>query len=222
MDRIHPSRKLRKDHKKHHGLHETDKNKKNGAPEPRSNTIHGLMIDAGSQGTRIHLYEFERRVLHHTKEVEDALNGLKISYPTTNSRWTNRLKPGLDYCVYQVAEDDDEGLIDVLKEYLSPLLDFAKLVLEEKEHDWEHFPIYLKATGGLRTLPTLQRIRLMNHVRLVLHDKIFNPFGFVDERARVISGEEEAIYGWAGVNFIKGTLLAETEGAGTVLNPNMT
>ena len=43
----------------------------------------------------------------------------------------------------------------------------------------------------------------MNCVRELFHNKTYNPFDFNDERARVISGEEEAIYGWVGVNFGK-------------------
>jgi len=38
----------------------------------------------------------------------------------------------------------------------------------------------------------------------------------------VISGEEEAIYGWTAVNFVKGALVANSEGTGSVLSPNKT
>eukprot|EP00979_Chaetoceros_neogracilis_P016255 scaffold7486_cov113-Chaetoceros_neogracile.AAC.1 len=40
--------------------------------------------------------------------------------------------------------------------------------------------------------------------------------------ARVISGEEEAIYGWAGANFVLGSLLKSSEGAGVVIDPDLT
>ena len=104
--------------------------KNDGIPEPDSHTFHAMMIDAGSQGyvvrkcvstcffisrflillivcsyrgiqsTRIHVYEFERRILYNKDEVDMALNGLKLSTPTTNSRWTNRLEsvPSHDFC----------------------------------------------------------------------------------------------------------------------------
>jgi Golgi nucleoside diphosphatase len=49
-----------------------------------------------------------------------------------------------------------------------------------------------------------------------MHNKTFNPFFFEDEHARVISGEEEAIYGWTAVNFVMGTLIKNSEGTGTV------
>jgi Golgi nucleoside diphosphatase len=38
----------------------------------------------------------------------------------------------------------------------------------------------------------------------------------------VISGEEEAIYGWTAVNFVKETLLKYSEGSGSVLDPDLT
>jgi Golgi nucleoside diphosphatase len=177
------------------------------------------MIDAGSQGTRIHVYEYAARILRGREEIEHAVNGRKLSFPTTNARWTNRLKPGLDFFA---SIEDDKALRIALREYLTPLFDFAKTVLAPKRHRWAEYPVYLKATGGMRTLPTPDRIRVMATVRDILFDSKFNPFAFEEERARVISGEEEAIYGWAAVNFVKGTLLSDSEGTGTVLNPRKT
>jgi Golgi nucleoside diphosphatase len=168
------------------------------------------------QGTRIHLYEFQRRVLLDKEDVLNAANGMKLSFPTTNSRWTDKYQPGLDYLAqYQ----DDDALEENLIEYLSPFVEFAKGVLQSKKAQWKDFPIYLKATGGLRTLPQAQRVRLIKAVRKFFNNEKYNPFSFEDEQARVISGEEEAIYGWAAVNFIKGTLIEQSKGTGTVLNP---
>jgi Golgi nucleoside diphosphatase len=118
--------------------------------------------------------------------------------------------------------DDDDDLLHHLKLYLGPFIDFAREVLAKKSKDWKHYPVYLKATGGLRELPTAPRIRLIEAVRQLFHDKTFNPFSFEDERARVISGEEEAIYGWAAVNFAKGSLIETSLGTGTVIHPNNT
>lgn len=193
--------------------------KKKKVPKPGDDTFHAMMIDAGSQGTRIHLYEFDERILYTKHQIDKALNGFLLSSPATNSRWTNRLKPGID-SLASIPDDDD--LAKGVEEYLMPLFEFTKTVLADKEDSWGKYPIFLKATGGLRTLPTSDRIRLINTIRKVFHDTDFNPFEFEDERCRVISGEEEAIYGWAAVNYIKGTLLDATEGYGTVLNPKLT
>ena len=190
------------------------------APElPQYGTQHALMIDAGSQGTRIHVYEFEARMLSNHDEIIDAVKGRKLSYPTTESRWTNRKEPGLDVFGFVIDEVEMRNQVEF---YLRPLIEFAEEVLAAKKDSWSQFPIYLKATGGLRTLPTPYRMRLMSAVRSLFRDTSFNPFFFEDEHARVISGEEEAIYGWTAVNFVKGTLLKNSEGTGSVLSPNLT
>ena len=103
--------------------------------------------------------------------------------------------------VFAQFSDDPALLEETVGNYLGPLLDFAREVLRDKEDEWHTYPIYLKATGGLRTLPQPQRVQLLDCVRKLFHNTTFNPFDFEDERARVISGEEEAIYGWVGVNF---------------------
>ena len=47
-------------------------------------------------------------------------------------------------------------------------------------------------------------------------------FLYAPRHARVISGEEEAIYGWTAVNFAKGTLIPNSEGHGSVRRANLT
>jgi GDA1/CD39 (nucleoside phosphatase) family len=145
---------------------------------PLDGTEHGMMIDAGSQGTRIHVYEFEARILSRKIDIDEVVAGRKLSIPTTDTRWTNRLKPGLDSFAYI---DNEEHMILRITEYLEPLIRFAEDVLREKKGRWKNFPIYLKATGGMRTLPRPYRIRLIAVVRKIMHNKRFNPFFFENE-----------------------------------------
>jgi GDA1/CD39 (nucleoside phosphatase) family len=144
----------------------------------KDGTQHGMMIDAGSQGTRIHVYEFEARILSKKRDTEEAVAGKKLSIPTTDTRWTNRLHPGLDSFAYI---EDDREMIKQVALYLSPLIEFAKTVLIAKRHHWDTYPIYLKATGGLRALPRPYRIRLITAVRTLFQDESFNPFYFEQE-----------------------------------------
>lgn len=183
------------------------------------NSVHGLMIDAGSTGSRMHVFEWEPRVLRSSQEIQAAVAGNKLSFPGTDSRWTDRLQPGISY--FASIQDPDE-LERALATYLQPLLDFAKTVLHAKQLQFGQYPIFLRATAGMRTLETHDRARVMTSIRNLFRNDTYCPFAFADEQARVLSGEEESIYDWAGVNFLLGDLLEQSEGAGTVVNPRKT
>eukprot|EP00579_Thalassiosira_antarctica_P002467 CAMPEP_0201873432 /NCGR_PEP_ID=MMETSP0902-20130614/5931_1 /ASSEMBLY_ACC=CAM_ASM_000551 /TAXON_ID=420261 /ORGANISM="Thalassiosira antarctica, Strain CCMP982" /LENGTH=682 /DNA_ID=CAMNT_0048400023 /DNA_START=29 /DNA_END=2077 /DNA_ORIENTATION=- len=174
-------------------------------------SVHGLMIDAGSTGSRMHVYEFEPRVLASKWDVAAAVSGKKLSFPGTESRWTQRLRPGISD--FADIEGDDE-LEEAIAKYLEPLISFAKSVLHTKESEFSKFPIFLKATAGLRTIPSQKRQRVISTVRKLFSNSTYCPFWDETERVRVISGEEEAVYGWAGVNFLLGNLMKNSEGAG--------
>ncbi|KAG7356578.1 GDA1/CD39 nucleoside phosphatase family protein [Nitzschia inconspicua] len=182
-------------------------------------TVHGFMIDAGSTGSRIHLFEWEPRVLHSHRDVQDALSGHKLSFPNSQSRWSDRLRPGI--ASFASIKDDDE-LQKAVADYLAPLLEFAKMVLREKKDNFSSFPIFFRATAGMRTLDKNDRFRVLDAVRSLFNNPAYSPFYFEDEFARCLSGEEEAVFGFAGTNFIMGNLLQDSQGAGTVVNPRLT
>ena len=165
---------------------------------------HGMIIDAGSTGSRMHVYKWPARVFKHLPP--------DITYPKTRSHWTERQAPGLS-----TFAGDPSSVGNALK----PLIDFAKGILKDEEERWGTFPVYLKATGGMRELPNELREEIMSSIRAYLGNNSTCPFFFRQDFARVVSGEEEAIYGWTAVNFLKGTLLPQSEGIGTV-DPNST
>lgn len=158
----------------------------------------GMVIDAGSGGSRLHIYTWEPRIFAKVPPVP-------ISYPTTEEHFTGKIKPGIS-----VFADEPEGV----KEQLYKLMYFAKNVLRDFVQDWKYFPIYLKATGGMREVPVLKRDELMRVIRSFLSDKALCPFYFRNEFARVISGEEEAVYAWTATNFLMNRLLPPLQGLG--------
>lgn len=187
----------------------------------QQDTVHGMVIDAGSSGSRLHLYEWDPRVLRDAKDVKAAVSGRKLSFPGTESRWTERLQPGIS--TFNSIDDPDD-LHKAIKEYLQPLIDFAKSILHEKSDDFHNFRIYFRATAGMRLLDAENRSRIMGVVRELFSDDSFCPFYFEPEQARTLSGEEEAIYDWLGVNFLSsnGEMLRESQGSGTVTSPRNT
>jgi len=99
---------------------------------------------------------------------------------------------------------------------------FAKDALKDRADQFGDFPIYFYATGGMRQLSSKKREKIINAVRKFLKNDIQCPFFFKNEFARVISGEEEAIFSWAATNFLMGTLLPASAGEGVVSGVNST
>jgi Golgi nucleoside diphosphatase len=154
----------------------------------------GMIVDAGSGGSRLHIYKWNKRVFHTPYPP--------ISYPSTDEQWTDVMVPGVS-----TFADSPEQILGQLKS----MIYYAKQMLVDKEEDWCFFPIYFKATGGMREVPLSKRERLMAVIRGFFSDRKENPFYFESEFARVISGEEEAVYAWTGANYLMGSLLPPLE-----------
>ena len=105
---------------------------------------------------------------------------------------------------------------------MNPLIEFAETILHSKNESFSEYPVYLKGTAGLRTLDPVNRARVLKACRDFFRNETQSKFMFEKEFARVISGEEEAAYGWTGANFALGSLLESSEGSGTVMNPALT
>ena len=111
------------------------------------------------------------------------------------------------------------------------LVSFAQAALQPTGVPLSSVPIYLKATAGMRVLNCSQREAYVSGVVFVCvcrpSDRVTRcclvcsilsevraylsttGFMFQDSWARVISGEEEGVYGWITVNYVNG-LLGET------------
>ncbi|RKP26152.1 nucleoside phosphatase GDA1/CD39, partial [Syncephalis pseudoplumigaleata] len=65
----------------------------------------------------------------------------------------------------------------------------------------------LKATAGMRLLPSEQRRAILDAVVAYFSDKRQVPFAFdAKTGAQVITGEEEGLYGWLSVNILEARL----------------
>uniref|UniRef100_A0A5B6YVL0 Putative apyrase 6 isoform X1 n=1 Tax=Davidia involucrata TaxID=16924 RepID=A0A5B6YVL0_DAVIN len=140
----------------------------------------GIVIDGGSTGTRIHVFEY---VISDKVPVFDfGENGLA----------SVRVNPGLS-----AYAKDPEGAGGSLTE----LLEFAKKRIP-KEH-WGRTEIRLMATAGLRILELGIQERILESCRRVLS---LSGFKFRHDWASVITGADEGIYAWVVANYALGTL----------------
>ncbi|XP_071080231.1 ectonucleoside triphosphate diphosphohydrolase 8-like [Haliotis cracherodii] len=140
----------------------------------------GVMLDAGSSGTKIKVYEWQ-----NTRVVTDI--------PSMDLRYGHKFTPGIGrYATYR------EGLT----KYLSTIVTKAKDIVPEEK--WTSTPIYLMATAGARILDGHIALGLLNRIRNVLSNTTLNPFRFRGRNVRILSGEEEGVFAWISLNAVNG------------------
>nr|XP_046257017.1 ectonucleoside triphosphate diphosphohydrolase 6 isoform X2 [Scatophagus argus] len=122
----------------------------------------GIMFDAGSTGTRIHIFSFQM-------ENREAP---KLAHETFRA-----IKPGLS----AYADDPEKCTAGI-----SELLELAKSSIPRSM--WSVTPVVLKATAGLRLLPGEKATDLLDRVRALFLE---SPFLSRDDSVSIMDGTDE-------------------------------
>lgn len=149
-----------------------------------SKTGYFIIIDAGSTGSRLHVFQY----------IPVRGQDRHVSLPLINTKESPSLKvrPGLS----SFASDPAQA-----GESLEALLEFARERVPESDRDVTR--LYLMATAGLRLLTKDSQEGILDSCRTLLRS---SGFSFRDDWASVITGTEEGIYAWIAANYALGTL----------------
>lgn len=143
---------------------------------------HVIVFDAGSSGTRAHLYAIEQT-------DEGVPNLVEVT--------SHKIKPGIS----------DKSLSDKPWDYSYYLDDlFTALHPHLTDEERANTPIYFYATAGMRTLPKREQVKIMHHVRKHMLNEIkhrrYQPMEAPEENIRVIEGGEEGLFVWIADNYL--------------------
>ncbi|CAG8762670.1 11306_t:CDS:2, partial [Racocetra persica] len=135
---------------------------------------YALMLDAGSTGSRIHVYKFN--YCKASPELEDEV--------------FHHIQPGLS--AYPDDADAAARSLDVL----------LKVALDNVPKELQHCtPIAVKATAGLRLLGQEKSALILKAVHYHLETNY--PFPIIEEDGVVImDGKDEGVYAWITVNYL--------------------
>ncbi|PRQ71690.1 Nucleoside phosphatase GDA1/CD39 [Rhodotorula toruloides] len=139
------------------------------------------MIDAGSTGSRIHVYTFS-----HCDPDPKAL-------PKLENEGFFMTKPGLSSYAGKPRE---------AAESLRGLMEHAIEGVPEAERSCT--PIAVKATAGLRLLGARQSQEILDEVERWLKEDW--PFAVVKDGVVVMDGRDEGVYAWITINFLLGLI----------------
>jgi hypothetical protein len=144
---------------------------------------YAVMFDAGSSGTRCHVYRWPSQAACGARladqlvvEVGEGLNA----------------QPGLS-----TFADNLSGVA----EYLHPLIESARQQVPEGVRG--ETPLYLQATAGMRLLPDGEQEAILGAVREAFADSGFQAS---PGDALVVSGAVEGANEWTTVNYLRGAL----------------
>ncbi|KAM6914905.1 ectonucleoside triphosphate diphosphohydrolase 5 [Xenentodon cancila] len=152
-------------------------------PANHSHIFYAVMFDAGSTGTRIHVYTFIQR------DSEQL--------PVLDNEMFHSVKPGLSaYADFpEMAGQTVRMLLKVARKTVPRL-------------DWKRTPLVLRATAGFRLLPADKAQTLLDQVQHVFDE---SPFLVTDNCVSVMNGTNEGILAWISVNFLTGHLNVQTK-----------
>lgn len=154
-----------------------------------SDVCYGIVFDAGSTGTRIHVYTFVQK----NPEPPQLFNEVFES-----------VKPGLSAYV----DDPEKGA-----ETVRGLLNVAKEAIPSTH--WYTTPVVLKATAGLRLLPKQKAQALLLEIKELFDD---SPFLVPDDCVSIMNGTYEGILAWITINFLTGHLYSTNESSVGILD----
>ncbi|XP_065358178.1 ectonucleoside triphosphate diphosphohydrolase 5 isoform X1 [Calliphora vicina] len=146
---------------------------------------YAVIIDAGSTGSRVLAYKFDRSFID---------NKLVLSEELFKER-----KPGLS----SFADAPEKGAHSI-----KLLLDEARAFIPKDK--WSSTPLVLKATAGLRLLPHSKAENILNAVRNLFTK---SEFSVELDAVEIMDGTDEGIFSWFTVNFLLGRLSKTNQAA---------
>ncbi|KAL8910519.1 MAG: hypothetical protein Q9171_004215 [Xanthocarpia ochracea] len=159
----------------------------------------GVILDAGSSGTRLHIYKWIDP--SNLRKVAGTDNLQSLPELKTEKKWTKKIHPG----VSTFGATPDRIGPDHLKKLFEHAL---KIIPKDAVSDT---PIFLLATAGMRLLPESQRSRLLAEMCSYARSQTKFLIPDCTSNFQVIPGSTEGLYGWVAANYLLGGFDAPKE-----------
>lgn len=156
-----------------------------------------VVLDCGSTGTRVYVYQATKKQNKDGSlpiSMKSLPEGFKKKSSSQRGRAYNRMEtePGFDKLVHNISS---------LRKAIKPLIQWAEKQIPTHAH--KTTSLFLYATAGVRRLPSSDSEWLLNNAFSILQS---SSFLCKREWVKIISGMEEAYYGWIALNYHTGVL----------------
>jgi len=150
---------------------------------PANQDKYGVVIDAGSSGSRIWVYKWDNSGSAKTLRKPQAVGK------------SFKVEGGIAAYATNIT-----ALENILKRLTTEAAKEVPASIQATT------PIYFFATAGMRLLEQQIMNDAIDHIRVILRNKNFNPFKLYNQHfhAKVLSGEEEGVFAWICVSYLLG------------------
>jgi len=181
-----------------------------GGAISNSTVKYSTIIDAGSSGSRIYVYKWETgdndNPLVVTKVFPSKATSAQAVKDGGMSPYLPLQNPCSSITLGIQTKGQDQQTMDG---YLGPLLRAAEQFLTTELPNGNHtitahIPIYLIATGGMRSIPKADQDRILDmaYTLIKTFGNTFNA-GHRETTVRVIPGELEGLFSWVALNYAR-------------------
>lgn len=147
---------------------------------------YGVVVDCGSSGSRVFVYYWPP----HNGNPHTLLD-IQQMRDKERKAVVLKIKPGISTLAKTPTAASD---------YLQPLLSFAAAHVPKNKH--KETPLYILCTAGMRLLSDSEQAAILEDI--VSDVPLEFDFLFSESHAEVISGKQEGVYAWIGINFVLG------------------
>lgn len=156
-----------------------------------SNLKYGIVIDAGSSGSRLYVYEWD-----DPNDVKGAGDVRMKSVPQIRQdpSWSQKISPGLSSFENKPKK--------AYKKHIKTLLEYAKKIIPADKI--KETPVFIQGTAGLRLLPKEKRTEILHEVCNGIKKHTSFLMEDCDYQVQVIDGETEGLFGWLSLNYLLG------------------
>ncbi|XP_075994542.1 ectonucleoside triphosphate diphosphohydrolase 7-like isoform X2 [Genypterus blacodes] len=147
---------------------------------------YGIVVDCGSSGSRVFVYYWPP----HNGNPHTLLD-IRQMRDKDRKPVVKKIKPGISTMVKTPSQASD---------YLHPLLSVAAAHVPRSKH--KETPLYILCTAGMRLLSESEQAAILDDLVSDVPQEF--DFLFSQSHAEVISGKQEGVYAWIGINFVLG------------------
>eukprot|EP01135_Chromosphaera_perkinsii_P003246 Nk52_evm21s239 gene=Nk52_evmTU21s239 len=147
---------------------------------------YALIIDAGSSGSRVYVYEWPA----HSGNKKDLLN-ISPTVDKEGEQVVKKVEPGLS-SYNKKPKDAMKGIEELLL--------YAMKYVPAEQH--QHTPLHIMATAGMRLIKPSEQEAIKNELYRGITSTY--PFKFSQAHIEIITGEQEGMYAWIAANYVLG------------------